>query len=73
VWTQAGTFKPYPYANHTLTVDFKTGGFRVLYTDFKNASNDLLVYASSVQTSYPNGSVVIQEANYTQILYGDEN
>jgi hypothetical protein len=73
VWTQSGTFKPYPYENHTLTVDFKTGGFRVLYTNFKNASNDFVVEASSVQTSYPNGSVVIQEANYTKILYGDEN
>ena len=73
MWTQSATFKPYPYTNHALTVDFKTGSYRVIYTDFKNASNDIVVDASSVQTFYPNGSVVINEANYTQIVFNDEN
>ena len=65
MWIQAGTFKPYSYENHTLTVDFKTGSFREIYRDFKNASNDILVNH--------NGSVVIYETNYTQILFNDEN
>lgn len=45
----------------------------MVYTDFKNASNDIVVDTLSVQTSYPNGSVVITEANYTQIVFNDEN
>ena len=45
--------------------------FRVIFTDFKNSSNDFVIEAATVQTSYPDGKVVINEANYTQIIYND--
>ena len=59
--------------NHTLTVDLKAENFRVLYTDFKNVSNDIVVEANSVQTSYPDGRVVITSEYVTQIIYNDKN
>jgi len=52
-------------------VDLKADNFRVIYTDFKNASNDFVVEAKTVQTSYPDGRVVLTEPNYTQIIYND--
>ena len=61
----------YPYANHTLAVDLKASNFGVIFTDFKNASNDVVIEATTVQTSYPDGRVVVTEANYTQIIYND--
>jgi len=54
-------------------VDLKAANFRVIYTDFKNASNDFVVEATTVQTSYPDGKVVLTGANYTQIIYNDKN
>ena len=59
--------------NHTLTVDLKAENFRVLYTDFKNVSNDIVVEANIVETSYPDGRVVVTEEYVTQIIYNDKN
>jgi hypothetical protein len=52
-------------------VDLKAANFRVIYTDLKNASSGFVVEATTVQTSYPDGRVVLKEANYTQIIYND--
>jgi hypothetical protein len=54
-----------------LAVDLKASNFGVIFTDFKNASNDVVIEATTVQTSYPDGRVVVTEANYTQIIYND--
>jgi hypothetical protein len=43
----------------------------VIFTDFKNASNDIEIEATTVQTSYPDGRVVVTEANYSQIIYNN--
>jgi hypothetical protein len=51
----------YPYLNHTLTVDVKSPTFSVIYTDFKNRSNDLVIASTSVQTLFPDGKIEIIE------------
>jgi hypothetical protein len=43
-------------------VDLKASNFRVIFTDFKNTSNDVVIEATTVQTSYPDGKVVVTEA-----------
>ena len=56
-----------------MTVDPKAASFRVIYTDFKNASKDVVIEATTVETYYPDGRIVITEEDYTQIIYNDEN
>jgi hypothetical protein len=52
-------------------VDLKAENFRVIYTNFKNASNDMVVEADSVETYYPDGMFVLKEVNYTKIIFND--
>jgi hypothetical protein len=42
----------------------KAEKFRVVFTDFRNASTDMVVEATTVQTSYPDGRVVIAEGDF---------
>ena len=63
----------YPYANHSLSVDATSSTFRVIYSDNKNRSNDVIVEARSVQTVHSDGKVVIVEGNYTTIIYNDKD
>ena len=63
----------YIYNNHTLIVDLEAAYFRVIFTDFKNSSNDLEIEPLSRQTHFPNGTLLIEEVNFTSISYFDEN
>jgi len=63
----------YPYANHSLAVDATSSIFRVIYSDNKNRTNDVIVEARSVQTVHSDGKVVIVEGNYTTIIYNDKD
>ena len=68
-----GDDSAYPYANHTLVIDVKSPTFTVIYTDFKNKSNDLVINATSTQTLFPDGKVEILEGKYRSIIYNDKN
>jgi hypothetical protein len=69
-----GNSSTYPYINYTLAVDLKAEKFRVVFTDFRNASTDMVVEATTLQTSYPDGRVVISEGSFsTRIFYNDLN
>jgi hypothetical protein len=47
-----------------LAVDSDAEKFRVVFTDFRNSSTDMVVEATTVQTSYPDGRVVISEGDF---------
>jgi hypothetical protein len=63
----------YPYPNHTLAVDVNSPIFRVIYSDFKNRSNDLVINATSTQTLFSDGKVEIVEGKYRSVIYNDKN
>ena len=63
----------YPYSNHTLLVDVKSPTFRVIYSDFKNRTNDLIIEPTSTQTLFPDGKVEIIEGKYRSLIHNDEN
>lgn len=52
-------------------MDLKAENFRVINTDFKNASKDIDVDATLVFTSYPDGRFVFKEPDFTKIVYND--